>query len=175
MKTLFASLVGTLALLAVAVADDKKTTDSNEGDQAFVTKASAGGMAEVKFGKLAAENGSPAVKKFAKHMVEDHGKANKELAGLAGKKNLKVAKEMDSEHAKKYESLSKLEGAEFDRMYMAGQVKDHEDTVALFEKEAKSAKDSDLGKWAEKTLPTLREHLKMARQVRDEVSGKKGR
>jgi putative membrane protein len=44
-------------------------------------------------------------------------------------------------------------------------VKDHEEDIAEFEKEARSGKDADLKAFAEKTLPTLKEHLKMAKEL----------
>src|ERR1700759_3862518 len=45
----------------------------NLGDQAFVSKALEGGMAEVELGKLAADKSqSPDVKQFAQKMVNDH-------------------------------------------------------------------------------------------------------
>src|SRR5688500_7495750 len=53
-------------------------------DLEFVLKAADDGLAEVTLGKLAQEKADSAeVKQFARHMVEDHAKANEELAGLA--------------------------------------------------------------------------------------------
>jgi len=154
--------------LGVAQARDEASTT----DQQFVTQASAGGLAEVNFGTLAAKQGTnAAVRKFAQHMVNDHTKANKELISLANRKKFKVAATMDSEHQTLSTKLSKLSGAAFDREYMASQVKDHETTVSLFEKEAKDGKDDDLRGWAKKTLPTLRKHLKMARTIQGKLGG----
>jgi putative membrane protein len=44
-------------------------------------------------------------------------------------------------------------------------VEAHKQAVSLFQREAKSGKDSDARAWAEKTLPTLQEHLKMATEL----------
>jgi len=44
-------------------------------------------------------------------------------------------------------------------------VSDHEEAVALFQKEASSGTDPDLKAFAQKTLPTLQEHLKMAQAL----------
>jgi putative membrane protein len=68
--------------------------------------------------------------------------------------------------------LAKHEGAAFDREYMSAMVKDHDKDVALFEKQAKNGRDAALRAFAEKTLPTLREHQKMAKQLSDKVSAK---
>jgi len=159
------------AILTVAHAQD---TAKGGKDQHFAKKATASGLAEVNLSNLAVKNASDAaVKKFAAHMIKDHTKANKELIALANKKKVSVATSMDAEHQTLEKKLIKLKGAEFDRAYMAGQVKDHKEAVSLFEKEAKDGTDEDFRAWAKKTLPTLREHLKMAQKVQDNLKGGK--
>jgi predicted outer membrane protein len=44
-------------------------------------------------------------------------------------------------------------------------VQAHKDAVTLFQNEAKNGKDGEARAWAEKTLPTLQEHLKMATEI----------
>jgi putative membrane protein len=162
--------------LALACAAGAVAGREDEGgkDQAFVTKASAAGLAEVNAGMLAAKNGHDAmVRKFGQHMVDDHTKANKELIDLASKLKLKVAEKEDAKHAKLGEKLAGLSGADFDRDYAASQVKDHEEAVSLFEKQSKGGSDAELKEWAGKTLPTLRHHLKMAKELKEKVGGSK--
>ncbi|HWG43997.1 MAG TPA: DUF4142 domain-containing protein [Gemmataceae bacterium] len=143
-------------------ADDKKAG----GDKDFVMKASASGLAEVNLSTLATTRaGNAAVKTFAQHMVADHSKANRQLLMLANKHSLTAAKTMDEKHTKLFEKLSKMEGADFDRAYMEGMVKDHEEAVKLFEKESKEGDNKDLKAWAGETLPTLKKHLQMARDL----------
>jgi len=126
----------------------------------------------VNLSRIALKRASDAgVKKFAQHMIDDHEKANKELIKLADQKKFKVSATMDAEHQALSTKLLKLSGSEFDREYMKGQVKDHKDTVALFEKESKNGSDADLKKWADKTLPTLRKHLKMAQDTQSKLTG----
>jgi len=172
-RVLYTVLFGVAcAILTVARADD--TAKKADTDQHFAKKAAAGGLAEVNLSKIAMKQTSnTAVKRFATHMVKDHTKANSELIKLANSKKVSVATTMDAEHQKLEKKLLNLKGAEFDRAYMAGQVKDHKETIALFEKEAKDGKDDDFRAWAKKTLPTLRDHLKMATKVYDGLkSGK---
>lgn len=77
--------------------------------------------------------------------------------------------QMMMEHQKTMDKLSKLSGADFDKAYMNEMLKDHEKDVALFEKEANSGKDADVKSWATSTLPTLRDHLQMARDTAAKV------
>jgi len=44
-------------------------------------------------------------------------------------------------------------------------VKDHEEAVALFKKEAGSGSSSNVKAFAQKALPTLEEHLTMAKDL----------
>ena len=65
--------------------------------------------------------------------------------------------------------LDKLQGATFDQAYMRAMSDDHVKAVREFEMAAKST-DPDIKAFAEKTLPTLREHLKMAQDSYKAVS-----
>jgi putative membrane protein len=53
-------------------------------------------------------------------------------------------------------------------------VADHNKDVAAFQHAAKTAKDADLKAWAGKTLPTLEEHQKMAKEISAKVRGGAG-
>ena len=74
-----------------------------------------------------------------------------------------------AEHHHVIEELSKLKGEEFDRAYMKEMVDDHEHDVEKFRQEAKEAKDPEVKSFAAKTLPTLEAHLRMAKDVANEV------
>jgi putative membrane protein len=135
-------------------------------DTTFMKTAAMDGMAEVEHGKLAAQNASSSdVKQFAQRMVDDHGKANTELKSLAAQKNVTLPTALDAKHKSMQDKLSKLNGAAFDSAYLAHMVSAHKEAVALFEREVKSGKDAETKAFAEKTLPTLQEHLKMAQDL----------
>jgi putative membrane protein len=144
---------------------------SMKGDQAFVTKAAQGGMAEVELGKLAAQKAqSPDVKNFAQRMVDDHSKANDELKSLASQKNITLPAAVSAKDKADYNRLSKLSGTAFDRAYMQHMLADHRTDISEFQYEARSGQDSDVRGFASKTLPTLQEHLKMAQTTNGAVA-----
>jgi putative membrane protein len=131
----------------------------------FVKKAAQDGLTEVTLGKQAATKAQdPKVKQFAEHMVKDHSKANDELTNLARKKGLEVPSSLDPEHQAIVQKMSGKSGADFDAAYSEEMLKDHKKAVALFEAATKSS-DSDLAAFAQKTLPTLKEHEQMAQQL----------
>ena len=140
-------------------------------DRDFLTKAAEGGKAEVELGNLATQKASSNdVKQFAQRMVEDHGKANKELEKVAKDKGIALPDQPDAKDKAEKSRLEKLSGAQFDKAYMAYMVKDHTKDVSEFRKESQSAKDSDVKNFAAKTLPTLEDHLKQAQSVDSKVS-----
>jgi putative membrane protein len=141
-------------------------TMSQSGANDFMTKAALGGMAEVKLGEMASTKAQNAdVKTFGKKMVEDHSKANTELTELAKKKGVTLPTETDAAHKATMDKLSKLSGAEFDKEYVSEMVKDHEKDVAEFEEQSKNATDADIKAFATKTLPTLKMHLQMIKDI----------
>jgi Predicted outer membrane protein len=132
-------------------------------DQKFMEDAARAGLAEVDAAKLAQEKGeSQAVKDFARHMEEDHTKANEELKKLAASKGVKLPTDVDAKHKRMSAELNKHTAAQFDREYMSQQVSDHKSVVHEFDREAKHGSDADVKKWAADKLPTLRQHLEMA-------------
>jgi putative membrane protein len=139
-------------------------------DKKFVEKAATGGMLEVQLGQLAQQKASSEqVKQFAAKMAEDHAKANDELKQIASAKGAQVPAALDKSEQKEIQKLEKLSGSDFDREYMKRMVSDHKDDVSAFEKEAKSGKDAELKSFAQKTLPTLQEHMKLAQTTYDSI------
>jgi putative membrane protein len=162
--------VATLCVgLPRAWADDKSNTISSQ-DQEFVNQAGVINKAEIELGKMAQSKASNSdVKAFAKKMVEDHGKAGKELEQLVNQEKGKMPKELDQMHKDLKDKISKLNGSEFDKQYMEAMVKGHEKAVSLFEKESKDSEQTAIDKWAGQTLATLQQHQQEAMRVAKEV------
>jgi putative membrane protein len=160
---------------SAAWADDKDKKDDPKGDDSkFVTEAATGGLCEIKLGQLAVKQASnPDVKKFGQRMIDDHTRVAKDLSGVADKKGIKVSTDLPKKQQEKFDDLAKLKGAEFDRAYMKMMVQDHEEDVKEFDKQAKSGADPDVKAFAAKALPTLREHLTMAKEIYDRVKESK--
>jgi putative membrane protein len=144
-------------------------------DTDFAKEAAEGGMAEVKLGQLAEDKGSSdAVKDFGKRMVTDHTQASDQLKSIAKEKSIDIPAGLNKHDQKTYDQLSKLSGDEFDRAYAKDMVKDHRDDIDLFQREASGGQDGTLKSFASSTLPTLQDHLKMAKDMLKTVSGKGG-
>jgi putative membrane protein len=73
-----------------------------------------------------------------------------------------------------YQAVQQLKSTpsdQFDRAYLDGLVMDHSATVSEFEAASQSLTDEKLKKFADKTLPTLRKHLQMVRDLDARYSG----
>ena len=135
-------------------------------DEKFMKNAVSGGMFEVKMGEFAAKQATDEkVKSFAQRMVADHSKANQELMDTAKKVGFMVPDAMDNKDQRMYDSLAKLEGSKFDSEYIKHMVKDHEKDIDEFKKEAKDGKNADVKQFAQNSIPTLEEHLRMAKEA----------
>lgn len=137
-----------------------KNVDASE----FAQKAAVISKAEIELGEMALEKSSnDDVKKFAKRMVTDHTASSAKLKTVAGKENISLPQSLDTEHKATKQKLSALRGEEFDREYMKAMSNGHDKAVALFESASQSTEVSpDLKQFASSTLPTLRDHQKMA-------------
>lgn len=135
-------------------------------DHKFVMEAAMGGLMEVELGRVAAQRGtSDAIKQFGQRMVDDHTKVNEELMSLASSKGMTLPTTLDEKHQKDVTKLSGMSGAEFDRAYAKEMLSDHTKDVKEFERQSTRAGDPDIRAFAAKTLPTLQEHLQMARAL----------
>ena len=66
--------------------------------------------------------------------------------------------------------LQSLNGDQFDQAYLSDMVSDHNQAVGEFEMASQSLSDPDLKKFADKTLPTLKKHSKMAQELNDKYN-----
>jgi putative membrane protein len=174
MQKMYLAASAALAALALTAGAAEQNGSVSSSDRKFMEKAAMGGMAEVQMGQLAKDHGmSDEVKSFGSRMVADHSKANDELKSLASSKGVTLPADVDKKDKGKMDKLAKMQGPDFDRAYMKDMVRDHKEDVGEFKKEAKKAKDPDLQKWAQDTLPTLEEHLVMAQKTNDVVQGSK--
>ena len=98
-------------------------------------------------------------------MVKDLGNANDDLKSVASKLQVTLPDKVSAAHQAKIDKMSKMSGDAFDAAYVKGMVEDHEKTVADFEQAASMAKSDDLKKFISDTLPVVKEHLKMAKEM----------
>jgi putative membrane protein len=139
-------------------------------DKTFVREAATGGMAEVELSRVAQKSENADVKRFAERLIEDHTRANEQLTSIAAGLGVEMPKTLDSEHERMRAKLQALHGKAFDDQYMHDMVEDHNKALKLFQQEERSGHNTELKQFAQKTLPTLEEHQKMAVELSRKLS-----
>lgn len=135
-------------------------------DRAFTMKAAQSNMMEIELGRLASRKATNAdVKAFAQRMVTDHSTASQRLMSIASQNNLTPPTTMPADMRAEMDKLTRLSGAEFDRMYMSHMLKHHQKDIADFEKQASKGDNDALQAFAQQTLPILRQHYQLAQTV----------
>ncbi|PHY94805.1 hypothetical protein CSR02_04310 [Acetobacter pomorum] len=109
----------------------------------------------------------PSLKDFASKMIEDHHKTSAELKQILSDNNITNTLPVDTDDLsqKKLETLHTLHGQSFVRQYRDDQISAHENALSLFQRYAKNGDNPALKKWAAETVPTLEEHLRLAKNL----------
>jgi putative membrane protein len=141
-------------------------TASAKPNQAFLSDAIQGNLAEISMGQLAQKNGaSDGVRSFGQMLINDHSAANEKAIALAKTQGLTPPTEAKDEAKKELERLSKLNGKAFDEKFARHMVADHKKDIAEFEAQANGS--DDVATFAKDTLPTLQKHLQTAQSLRE--------
>ena len=120
---------------------------------------------EVQLGRLAQQQAKDQqVVQFGQRMVQDHGQANEKLMAIARQKAIQLPQELSGDAQQKYEEMQQLLGAEFDEAYMDEMVEDHERTSSCSSSRLSLERTRICVHLPRKALPTLREHLELAKQ-----------
>jgi putative membrane protein len=154
------------AVISVSLALPLAVSAADNPDMSFYKKAAEGGIAEVELGKLAQDK-SPTqnVKDYGAMMVKDHSAANDKLKSIADGKNIKLPSSPSVAQMATKTKLEVLKGTAFDKSYIKGMVKDHQEDIKEFENEASTGQDADAKAYASATLPTLKAHLKKIQAI----------
>lgn len=128
-------------------------------DQLFVARAAEGNLAEITFAMLALSKTRNAnVRQTAQVILMGHTKAQNDLMQLMRAKNITMMPMLSAPHMAVYDALSKARGDSFDKMYMAGQTVDHENTIALFASQTNAGMDDALKGYANQYLADIVGH-----------------
>ena len=162
MKTMLAVIFAAVPMLVFA---------KDNPDEGFFKNAAEAGIAEVQAGTDAQSKAtSPAVKAFAAMMVKDHSMANDKLKKLAAAKGVELPDSPSLKQKAMNKKTDLKSGTSFDADYNEGQVKAHQDTLDLLQKEIDSGEDPDAKAFTKEILPKVKMHLEHANKLAAAVS-----
>jgi putative membrane protein len=146
-------------------------------DRSFVTSAAEANLAEIDMGKMVGQKSAdPAVKDFANRMVTDHTQASQKLASVAEMNGVELPTEASAAERNQKSELEKLSGAQLNDAYLRDELQGHKETISAFESEIEHGQNQEAKNYAEQTLPTLQDHIRIAEDIAGKlgISGKAG-
>ena len=132
---------------------------------------------EMSQGRYAVANAKSApVKRFAEHMVSAHGDIGRSMTEMVKRQNIVPAASAQSmqihtDGQKVLDAMKESSSADFDRTYMAAQVKEHQGLLdALDSTLIPTAHNAELKASLQKVRPMVAEHLKEAQDIQASLS-----
>ncbi|MDX2185852.1 MAG: DUF4142 domain-containing protein [Opitutaceae bacterium] len=139
------------------------------GDRRAVMKAHKLNEKEVALSRIAQERATnPEIKAFAAEMVREHQNVGNELQQFVQRRNIQFDQDDRADVRAEEKKWLDKRGDDFDKDYVKAMIDAHEDTIDVLERAAES-KDSELAAWGNKTLPSVRMHLKRAEALRKQI------
>ena len=147
-------------------------TDAN-----IVAALSVANAGEVASGELAATRARDAdVKAFGRMMVTDHRAMIQETDRIATAAGITAVQAATTDSIQRAattatDSLKTLQGADFDRAYIAGQVRDHQNTLRALQEFAGAAQNAELKAMIQGAMPKVQQHLDRATELQGKLAG----
>lgn len=169
--TMFMAFPAVIAQTPGAVDTRDEAVNVDRGnDLVFINEAAGSGMLEVELGKIAQDKAASAsVKEFGRKMEKHHSESTQKLKNLANNIGVPVPPSWPSKHQDKIKSLSEKTGSEFDKEYIDQMVTAHKADIEKYEKAVDEVTDTELKQFISSTLPVLKEHLKQAENLKEQV------
>lgn len=142
-------------------------------EAAFLKDAAMANLTEVEIGRMAEQKAqNDDVKQYARRMVSDHSKNMDKLQTLARQMNVDLPTQLDPQHRQMVDRHAQKSGAEFDRAYIDMMVQDHQKVVSKFDDQTDAATNEQVRDYAASTLPKLREHLRDAQELDQQLASR---
>jgi putative membrane protein len=151
-----------------AVVATREAVTRTPTGQEFADKAAKSDAFEIAAAKLAADHAASAdVKSFAKKMIGAHTESTAKIKAAAKKADPAITPDptLTSDQNDKLADLGKLNGADFDKKYVSGQVDAHKDALVLMQGYAKDGNVPSLKAAAGEIAPIVQHHLDMAKAL----------
>jgi putative membrane protein len=160
MSTRWIWAVACTLVLAVGLAQ-AQSTKLSAGDKSFLKIAAESNMTEAHLGQMAETQAYEAtVKTLGKTLDQDHTQAYEALQGVAMKTGQTIPTGIDVARDPAVKQLMRLKGTAFDRDFLHHEIQDHQKAIAQFKQEAEHGENPDIKAYADKTLPSLENHLR---------------
>lgn len=172
MRKLLFLVLGIMILFAApSCQDQRRAKNYNDKTLAdddaihFIKNGIEGSLVEIKAAEIAKNRSSNQnVINFANMMITHHTETVNELKKIQADKLVSSRDSINTEHENALAVLSSKSGVEFDKAYIEMMITDHEKAIELFKGVGNNTSGTIQG-FAEKTLPSLQNHLDEAKKI----------
>ena len=171
MKTILRFLglfIAILTFSTVLHAQDTTSTNTQQGDLDFASKATVANNFELQAANIAlAKSQNQSIKQYAQMIVDDHTTVGNELSSMVKNKNWQLSTPDNQNYTKMIDDLNNADPANFDRIYADMMVKSHQEAITLY-KDASggtATSDADLRKFASDKVSSFEKHLDQIKNV----------
>ncbi len=145
-----------------------------KSEQRFLVETAMASRGEVELGSLAQQQSENSqVKEFGQMLERDHGAVVEQVAQLLEQHEIAMPQQVPPKMTQTFSKLSQASGEQFDRQFLNAMIKEHKRDIQKFEKWQQKAENQEVKSFIDKTLPTLKDHLKAAEELQQEVGGGK--
>ena len=143
-------------IAAFAQTAPKNTGPLALGDRAFLYQQAQEDMSEIKLAKLAiAKSTNPQVQSYANSILDNDPTMGQEAKIIAAQKKVTVPYIVNVEQKARFDRLSKLAGADFDKAYMQYEAQKQQQDLRLVQQLANAAQDQDVKNYARNEAPVV--------------------
>jgi putative membrane protein len=168
------ALVAVAAILSGTVSSSGAESAHAAGPTAeqtdFVNIAAQAGKLAIEAATVALHSTNhPIVKEFAYRMIYDYETMNADLARIAGKRGISVPTGLDVAHSKALQALRDTPSTTFDTAYLESMALQHAKTTELLLSNLRNA-DTELAVFSSYNLPKVREHKRLAGELKAQLA-----
>ena len=173
-------LVLTMALMLPGFAATAHSADKALNDAKIAHIVVTANHVDIDAGNLAKKKASNKdVQAYAQRMIGEHTDVNKQATDLATKLKVTpednaISKSLKAEGKKNLDKLNGLSGNEFDKAYIEGEVKLHQQVIEVADKQlVPNVKNEELKALLVKVRPALVSHLEHVKQIQTSLANKR--
>lgn len=139
-------------------------------DAQYLRRAAQAGLAGAFLSELAERREGSSVQNLARLVSRDFIEFNADLLRIASGRGVEIPiDQLNRETRARYERLADLDGAEFDRLWASRALEMHGDAMSALESEASSGSYPEVKRFAEQSLPTVRNRIVLIRNTVSEA------
>jgi putative membrane protein len=160
--------VGSTVLVPATQVPASTTIVGNDVD--FMARASQFNATEIALSRVAYQRAqSAAVREFAMQTIDDHRRMADDLDSIALRRNVSLAWTPSPAGSRAVEDLSRMNGWEVDRYYIAQMIADHDAGAALYASQGNLATDVTLRSTAGGDAVDLRNRRDQAIRLQSDI------